>query len=127
ADGAIPKEPLPDFSRWGEVERRRMSGVRRATARHLSAAWQSIPHVTHFDKADITDLETQRKRFAPRVERAGGKLTLTAILLKTVAAALKTFPQFNASVDVDAGEIIYKKYIHIGVAVDTPHGLMVPV
>lgn len=118
---------LPDFTRWGDVERKAMSGVRRKTAEHLSAAWASVPHVTQFDRADITDLERLRKAYGPRVERAGGKLTPTAILLKVVAGALKVYPQFNASVDMARSEIVYKKYCHIGVAVDTEHGLMVPV
>ncbi|MDZ7369804.1 MAG: 2-oxo acid dehydrogenase subunit E2, partial [candidate division KSB1 bacterium] len=120
-------EPLPDFSKWGEVTRELMSSVREKTAVHLSHAWHEIPHVTQFDKADITELETLRKQYAPRVEQAGGKLTITAILLKTVASALKLYPQFNASVDMRTKEIIYKKYYHIGVAVDTPRGLLVPV
>src|SRR5690606_1469992 len=116
-----------DFSRWGEVERKPMSGVRRKTAEHLSAAWRAIPHVTQFDQADVTDLEALRREYGPRVEKAGGKLTPTAIILKVVAAALKVFPQFNTSVDMARGEIVYKKYCHIGVAVDTEAGLLVPV
>jgi pyruvate dehydrogenase E2 component (dihydrolipoamide acetyltransferase) len=119
--------PLPDFSKWGEIERRPMSGIRRKTSAALSEAWQTIPHVTHFDQADITDLEELRQRFAKKAEEAGGKLTITAIALKVVAAALKVFPQFNASVDAAAEEIIYKKYCNIGVAVDTDRGLLVPV
>jgi pyruvate dehydrogenase E2 component (dihydrolipoamide acetyltransferase) len=119
--------PLPDFSKWGEIERKPMSGIRRKTSAALSEAWQTIPHVTHFDQADITDLEELRQRFAKKAEEAGGKLTITAIALKVVAAALKVFPQFNASVDAAAEEIIYKKYCNIGVAVDTDRGLLVPV
>jgi pyruvate dehydrogenase E2 component (dihydrolipoyllysine-residue acetyltransferase) len=120
-------EPLPDFSRWGEIERQPMRAVRRKTAEHLSAAWTTIPHVTQHDLADITALEELRKRFAKKAEAAGGNLTVTAIAVKVVAAALKVFPQFNASVDLAAEEIIYKKYVHIGVAVDTDRGLLVPV
>ncbi len=123
----VEAEPLPDFSRWGEVEHQPMSSVRSKTARHLSYAWATIPHVTQFDKADITELEKLRKQYASRAEAAGGKLTMTVILLKIVAAALKVFPQFNASIDMARGEIIYKKYYHIGVAVDTDRGLLVPV
>jgi len=123
----VEKEELPDFTRWGEVERQPMSKVREKTARHLSYAWATIPHVTQFDKADITELEQLRQRFAKPVEAAGGKLTITVILLKIIAVALKRFPQFNASVDMDRKEIIYKKYINIGVAVDTDRGLLVPV
>jgi len=123
----ISKEPLPDFSKWGEIERQPMSNVRRKTAEHLSYAWNTVPHVTQFDKADITEVEKFRKQFGNKVEAAGGKLTVTAILLKIVASALKVFPQFNSSVDMEKNEIIYKKYINIGVAVDTEKGLLVPV
>jgi pyruvate dehydrogenase E2 component (dihydrolipoamide acetyltransferase) len=123
----IEEETLPDFTKWGEVERQPMSKVREKTARHLSYAWATIPHVTQFDKADITELEKVRKQFSKQVENAGGKLTVTSILLKIVAAALKRFPQFNASVDMKNSEIIFKKYIHIGIAVDTDRGLLVPV
>lgn len=119
--------PLPDFSRWGEIERRPMTSVRRTIAERLSDAWASAPRVTHADRADITDLEEMRRRYAARAEARGGKLTLTAILLKVVAAALKVFPQFNATIDPAHDEIIYKKYYHIGVAVDTDRGLLVPV
>jgi len=120
-------EPLPDFSRWGDVQRKPMSTVRRKTAEHLSNAWTAIPHVTHFDKADMTNLEEFRKTHARKVEAAGGKLTVTAILLKTVTAALKIFPRFNASVDMQTNEIVYKQYYNVGVAVDTDRGLLVPV
>jgi pyruvate dehydrogenase E2 component (dihydrolipoamide acetyltransferase) len=119
--------PLPDFSKWGDVKREPMTSIRRTTARRLSQAWASIPHVTHFDQADITELEELRKRFASRAGDAGGKLTVTAILLKVVASALKVYPQLNASLDMTNQEIVYKKYYHIGVAVDTEHGLLVPV
>jgi len=118
---------LPDFSRWGQVERVSMRGVRRKTAEHLWQAWTSIPHVTQQDKADITELEQLRARFAPKAQEAGGKMTVTAIALKVCASALKIFPQFNASLDMAKEEIVYKQYIHIGVAVDTDRGLLVPV
>jgi pyruvate dehydrogenase E2 component (dihydrolipoamide acetyltransferase) len=118
---------LPDFSRWGDVERRPMSNIRRKTAEHLAHAWNVIPHVTQHDKADITSLEALRKQFSPQAEKAGGKLTLTAIALKIVAGALQRFPQFNSSIDVARNEIVYKKSIHVGVAVDTERGLLVPV
>ena len=117
--------PLPDFSKWGEVERKPMSNIRRKTAEHLSAAWNTIPHVTQHDKADITELEALRKKHAPSVEKAGGKLTVTAILLKIAAAAIRKYPQFASSADGDT--IVYKHYTHIGVAVDTEFGLLVPV
>jgi pyruvate dehydrogenase E2 component (dihydrolipoyllysine-residue acetyltransferase) len=118
---------LPDFGRWGEVERRPMSNIRRKTAEHLGHAWSAIPHVTQHDKADITALEGLRKQFSPQAEKAGGKLTMTAIALKIVASALERFPQFNSSIDVARNEIVYKKSIHVGVAVDTERGLLVPV
>ena len=124
---AAAGEPLPDFSRWGEVERQPLRAVRRKTAEHLSAAWTTIPHVTQGDLADITALETLRKRFAKQTEAAGGNLTVTAIAVKVAAAALKVFPHFNASIDLAAGEMILKKYVNIGVAVDTDRGLLVPV
>ena len=124
---APPAEPLPDFSRWGEIERQPMRAVRRKTAEHLTAAWTTIPHVTQHDLADITALEELRKRYAKQAEAAGGNLTVTAIAVKVVASALKVFPQFNASIDLAAEEIIYKKYVNIGVAVDTDRGLLVPV
>ena len=119
--------PLPDFSKWGEVERKAMSGIRRKTAEHLSHAWNAIPHVTQFDKADITALEQVRKKYRPEVEKAGGNLTVTAVAVKVIASALKVFPQFNASVDAAGEAIVYKKYINVGIAVDTENGLLVPV
>jgi len=119
--------PLPDFSKWGKIERVSMRGVRRKTAQHLLEAWTTIPHVTQQDKADITEIEHLRARFAPKAEEAGGKMTVTAIALKVCASALKVFPQFNASIDMAKEEVIYKQYINIGVAVDTDRGLLVPV
>jgi pyruvate dehydrogenase E2 component (dihydrolipoamide acetyltransferase) len=119
--------PLPDFSRWGEVERQPMRAVRRKTAEHLSAAWQTIPHVTQCDLADITGLEELRKKYAKQAEAAGGNLTVTAIAVKVVASALRVFPQFNSSIDLGSDEIVLKKYVNIGVAVDTDRGLLVPV
>jgi pyruvate dehydrogenase E2 component (dihydrolipoamide acetyltransferase) len=118
---------LPDFAKWGRIERVSMRGVRRKTAEHLWESWNTVPHVTQHDKADITELEQLRARFAPKAEQAGGKMTVTAIALKVCASALKVFPQFNASIDMPKDEIIYKQYINIGVAVDTDRGLLVPV
>ncbi len=123
----VAKETLPDFSKWGEVSIQPMSNVRRKTAEHLSFAWATVPHVTQFEKADITELEKIRKQFGKQVETAGGKLTVTGILLKVIASAMKVFPQFNSSVDMEKSEVIYKKYVNIGVAVDTEKGLLVPV
>ena len=118
---------LPDFSKWGKIERVSMRGVRRKTAEHMWEAWSSIPHVTQNDKADITELEQLRTRFGPKAAEAGGKMTVTAIALKVCASALKIFPQFNASIDMEQEEIVYKQFINIGVAVDTDRGLLVPV
>ncbi len=118
---------LPDFTKWGETERTPMSGIRRKTAEHLSHAWTAIPHVTQFDKADMTVLEEIRPKYAGEVEKAGGKLTVTAVLTKILATAVRRFPRFNASIDPASESIIYKKYVHIGIAVDTEHGLLVPV
>ncbi len=127
AAGRPAAKALPDFSKWGEVERQPMSNIRRKTAEHLSAAWNAIPHVTQCEKADITALEALRKKHAPEVEKRDGKLTVTAILVKVLAAAVKQFPQFNASADMQAQEIVLKHYVNIGVAVDTDRGLLVPV
>jgi pyruvate dehydrogenase E2 component (dihydrolipoamide acetyltransferase) len=122
---AAPK--LPDFAKWGKIEKVSMRGVRRKTAEHLAESWNTIPHVTQQDRADITELEQLRARFAPKAQEAGGKMTVTAIALKVCAAALKVFPQFNASIDVENEQIVYKQYINIGVATDTDRGLLVPV
>ena len=118
---------LPDLARWGGIERKPMSGIRRATSVNLSRAWTNIPHVTQCEKADISELDALRRKYSPKAEAAGGKLTVTAILIKVIASALKVFPQFNASVDTANEEIIYKNYVHVGVAVDTENGLLVPV
>jgi pyruvate dehydrogenase E2 component (dihydrolipoamide acetyltransferase) len=126
SSAAQPSVPLPDFSKWGPVDRQPMTAVRRATARQMGYAW-TIPHVTQNDKADITSVEKLRERFARKAEAAGGKLTMTAIALKVVASAIKAFPKFASSLDLGKEEIILKKYVHIGVAVDTDRGLLVPV
>jgi pyruvate dehydrogenase E2 component (dihydrolipoamide acetyltransferase) len=127
AAGPFRPAPLPDFSRWGEIERREMTGIRRKIAESMSYSWASIPHVTNYESADITDLEQLRKRFAGEIEAAGGKLTITSIAVKVAASALRAFPDFAASLDVEREQIIIKKYCHIGVAVDTDRGLIVPV
>lgn len=123
----VKPEKLPDFSQYGNIEITPMSNVRKKTAEHLSYAWSVIPHVTQFDKADITDLENFRKQFGKIVEKSGGKLTVTSILLKIISKALIKFPQFNSSINMETKEIIYKNYYNIGVAVDTDRGLLVPV
>jgi pyruvate dehydrogenase E2 component (dihydrolipoamide acetyltransferase) len=119
--------PLPDFAKWGEVDRQPMSNIRRTTAERLSHAWTTIPHVTQFDKADITAMEELRRKYRDQVAKAGGNLTVTAMLVKVLATAVQQFPQFNASLDTGSGEIVYKKYVNVGVAVDTDRGLLVPV
>jgi pyruvate dehydrogenase E2 component (dihydrolipoamide acetyltransferase) len=125
--GQVVAEPLPDFTRWGEIERQPMRAVRRKTAQHVTAAWTTIPHVTQHELADVTELEELRKRYGKKAEEEGGKLTVTAVAVKVVAAALRVFPQMNVSVDLTAEEIIVKKYVNIGIAVDTDRGLLVPV
>lgn len=123
----IKSEALPDFSKFGEVKKVEMTNIRKKTAEHLSYAWATIPHVTQFDKADITNLEKTRKELSKIVEKSGAKLTVTGILVKVIVEALKKFPQFNSSIDMEKKEIIYKNYFNIGIAVDTEHGLIVPV
>lgn len=118
---------VTENTKWGPVLREPMSKVRQVTARNLSHAWTTIPHVTQYDRVDITEMEELRKQYSKKMEPEGGKLTMTAILIKVAASALKVFPQFNASIDMDKQEIIYKRFYHIGVAVDTDRGLLVPV
>ena len=127
AGGGFAYEPLPDFSVYGAVERKAMRGIRRKTAEHMVASWHTIPHVTQVEKVDITDLEQLRKKFGKRVEAGGGKLTVTSIITKVIALAMRKFPQVNSSVDLAAEEVIYKSYVNIGIAVDTERGLLVPV
>jgi pyruvate dehydrogenase E2 component (dihydrolipoamide acetyltransferase) len=124
ADGA---PPLPDFSRWGDVEETELTGVRRLTARSTTVAWRTVPHVTQFDRADITHVEAFVNKYAPKMQKKGVKLTLTAVLMKVCARALLRFPRFNASIDTAGDRLIFKKHVHIGMAVDTERGLLVPV
>jgi len=119
--------PLPDFSQWGPIERVRLSRLRRTLADNLSRSWTTIPHVTLFQEADVTDVEALRAEYKERVAAQGAKLTITAFVLPVVAAALKAHPDVNASVDLAAGEIVRKGYYHLGVAADTERGLLVPV
>jgi len=124
----IPAQQLlPDFGKWGEISRNPMTKVRELTAASMAQSWATIPLVTQFDEADITEAETFREKYQEEARKAGTKLTITAILMKIVAAALQRFPRFNASIDVANREIIYKKYYHIAMAVDTERGLVVPV
>jgi len=117
---------LPDFSLWGEIERQPLSNLRRRIVEQMQQAW-TIPMVTQFDQADITELEAFRKRNAPVMKERGFSLTITVFVIKAAVAALKKFPHFNSSLDLTRGELILKKYYHIGIAVDTPAGLIVPV
>jgi pyruvate dehydrogenase E2 component (dihydrolipoamide acetyltransferase) len=120
----IPQAPpLPDFEKFGPVERQPLTNIRRKTAEHMALAWSQIPHVTQHDDADITDLEAFRRQ----QKGPGPKLTMTVFALKAAAIALRQFPQFNSSLDLANGHLILKRYYHIGVAVDTERGLLVPV
>jgi pyruvate dehydrogenase E2 component (dihydrolipoamide acetyltransferase) len=125
--GDISVPPLPDFSKWGEVERIPFRSIRRATARQMSLAWSQIPHVNSQDVVDITRLEAFRQKHKADIEAVGGKLTITVFALKAVATALKTYPNFNAALDTKNNEIIIKHYYNLGVAVNTDNGLIVPV
>ena len=127
AAAQVEEYELPDQSKFGPVERVPMESIRQRIAKNMTASWQGIPHVFHFDKADVTELEAFRKKYEKEAEKEGTKLTVTAILLKILAKSLETFPRFNASLDMKNGEIVFKKYYHIGVAVDTDRGLLVPV
>ncbi|MEY2726106.1 MAG: Dihydrolipoyllysine-residue acetyltransferase component of pyruvate dehydrogenase complex [Planctomycetota bacterium] len=124
--GVVQAAPLPDFSRFGPVDRQPMNKVFRTAAANLHAAWVTIPHVTQHDLADITELESARKKYV-KANPNSPKITMTAIIIKAVVGALKAFPNFNSSVDMQSGELVVKQYYHIGVAVDTPNGLVVPV
>lgn len=122
-----PVTPLPDFSKWGAIDRQPLSKVRQIIAQNMSRAWREVAHVTQFDRADVTDLEAFRQRNKADAEALGAKLTPTVLALKPIITALKTFPQFNASLDAAANELILKRYYNLGIAVDTARGLLVPV
>ena len=124
--GMVQAAPMPDFSKFGPVEKVSMNKIFRMAAANLHTAWITIPHVTQHDLADITELESARKRYV-KANPGSPKITMTAIMIKAVVGALKAFPNFNSSVDLVSGELVQKKYYHIGVAVDTPNGLVVPV
>lgn len=123
APAAASARALPDFNKWGATKREAMSNVRKKTAEHLSSAWNTIPHVTQFEKVDITAIEKLRKTQSTPTR----KLSITSYLIKILAVGLKKFPQFNASVDMTSNEIVFKDFVNIGVAVDTDRGLLVPV
>ena len=118
--------PLPDFTQWGEVTREPLSRLRRTVARNMVQSWTEIPHVHLYDRADITAMEGVRQQFKARATAAGGTLTISVMMLKVIAAALRAHPRLNASLDTRANELVLKDYVHIGVAVDTERGLVVP-
>ena len=127
AGGSIEKPPAIDFSQFGDIEKVKMSKIHRLTAQNMTRSWLNVPHVTQFDHADITDLEAFRKGLKAEAERRGTKVTPLPFMLKACAMALREFPQFNVSLDNDGEHLIQKHYVNIGVAVDTPAGLVVPV
>jgi pyruvate dehydrogenase E2 component (dihydrolipoamide acetyltransferase) len=127
AAGPATDPPLPDFSRWGDIETTPLETVRHLTAQSTAISWRTVAHVTQFDEADITALDAFVRSHAGKVEQAGGKLTLTPILTLVCARALLKYPHFNASIDVLNQSLIHKKYIHIGIATATERGLLVPV
>ncbi len=131
---AAPSAPAPkpapvsiDFSKWGPVEKTKLTNLRTLISAKMSESWSTVPHVTQFDEADITGILEMKKKHDPAYEKKGGKLTLTAFALKAVAGVLQKHPMFNASIDLAAGELVQKRYYHVGIAVDTEQGLIVPV
>lgn len=125
--GGFATPALPDFSQFGPIDRQPQNKLGKVAAANLSLSWQTIPHVTQHDLIDITDLEAARKRFGEELGKNKPKVTMTAIVMKALVPVLKAFPHVNASYDAAKGEIIYKQYYHLGCAVDTPNGLLVPV
>lgn len=128
--GAAAEKPAPekiDFSKWGEISKKPMSSLRKIISRRMVENWNAIPHVTQFDDADLTKVLELRKKYVAAYEKQGARLTVTSFVLKAVIAALKKHPIFNASLDETSDEIVYKEYHHIGIAVDTEAGLIVPV
>lgn len=123
----VERPVLPDFAQWGEIERVPLRSIRRETAKRMALSWAQIPHVTHNDVVDITELEAFRHRHVKTIEGKGGKLTLTVLVMKAVAAALHEYPRFNASLDHETEELILKRYYHLGIALDSERGLLVPV
>ena len=116
-----------DFSQWGEIENQKLTKIKRITGKRLQAAWQTIPHVTQFDEADITDLDIYRKKLKEELLKDGIKVTFLPFLIKALTHVLKEMPEFNSSLDSSSTNLVIKKYINIGIAVDTPTGLVVPV
>jgi len=128
SSGTIPAPPLEiDFSQWGQIEIQKLTRIKRITGQRLQQAWQSIPHVTQFDEADITELDAYRKELKTEVAKQGVKITFLPFLMKAVAIVLKEMPEFNSSLDHTGQNLVLKNYYHLGIAVDTPSGLTVPV
>ena len=125
--GGFGHPPLPDFAKFGQIERKAVSQLRQTIARNLTVAWRTMPMVTQHDQADITDLEAGRKRIGETAPKGSPKVTMTVLAVRACVAALREFPHFNSSYDMNAGELVLKKYFHIGIAVDTERGLVVPV
>jgi pyruvate dehydrogenase E2 component (dihydrolipoamide acetyltransferase) len=125
--GGLPVIPAVDFSQFGPIETKPLSRIQKISGPRLHASWVNIPHVTQFDEADITDLEATRNRLKEKASQAGIKLTPLAFIIRACVRALQEFPQFNASLDPGGANLIFKKYVHIGFAADTPNGLVVPV
>jgi pyruvate dehydrogenase E2 component (dihydrolipoamide acetyltransferase) len=124
---AKPVQEQIDFSKWGSIHKKPMTSLRQAIGRKMVESWTTIPHVTQFEDADITGLMEMRKKHTASYEKKGGRLTLTPIILKALVAVLKKYPIFNSSLDEATHEIVFKDYYHIGIAVDTEQGLIVPV
>ena len=128
SSGTIPAPPLEiDFSQWGQIEIQKLTRIKRITGQRLQQAWQSIPHVTQFDVADITELDAYRKELKTEVVKQGVKIMFLPFLMKAVAIVLKEMPEFNSSLDHTGQNLVLKNYYHLGIAVDTPNGLTVPV
>ncbi len=125
--GALPTLNVPDFAQFGPIEIKPLGRVQRISGPRLHASWVNLPHVTQFDQADVTELEQLRKTLKNRADSAGIKLTTLAFIVRACVKALQQFPLFNASLDATGENLVYKKYIHIGFAADTPNGLLVPV
>lgn len=123
----IPPIPAIDFAKFGDIEAQPLNKIKRLTGINLSRAWLNVPHVTHHDETDITELEAFRQSLKPRAEKAGVRVTLLSFFMKACATTLKAYPTFNASLDPSGENLILKKYYHIGIAVDTPNGLVVPI
>ena len=129
SSGSSMPTPIPqeDFSQWGEIENQKLTKIKKITGKRLQAAWQTIPHVTQFDEADITDLDAYRKELKERLSKDGIKVTFLPFLIKALSHVLKEMPEFNSSLDSSSTNLVIKKYINVGIAVDTPTGLVVPV